>query len=93
VRVTPGGDLMINVQRVGAGAAVHLIRYDFDSEQDRTPPLPELTIELRLTERFSRISVHSPGGETTGTLESDGLWHRIRLRDVPLYSIALLEPA
>ena len=62
MRVTPGGDLMINVQRVGAGAAVHLIRYDFDPEQDRTPPLPELTIELRLPERFGRLSVHSPGG-------------------------------
>ena len=41
VRVTPGGDPMINVQRVGAGAAVHLIRYDFDPEHDCTPPLPE----------------------------------------------------
>jgi hypothetical protein len=29
----------------------------------------------------------------SGTLESDGLMHRIRLRDVPIYSVALLEPA
>jgi hypothetical protein len=93
VQVTPSGDLMINVQRVGAGAAVQLIRYDFDPEQDCTPPLPELTIELRLPERFGRLSVHSPGSEMTGDLESDGHVHKMRLRDVPLYGVALLEPA
>ena len=92
VFVTPGSDLMINVQRAGAGAAVHLIRYDFDVEQDRTPLLPELTIELRLPERFGSLSTHSPGGEMSGSLESDGHVHRLRLRDVPLYGVALLKP-
>jgi hypothetical protein len=89
----PGGDLMINVQRVAGGAAVHLIRYDFNARQDCTPPLPELTVDLRLPQRFDRMSVHSPGGAMTGALESDGLVHRIRLRDVSLYGVALLEPA
>jgi len=93
VRLTPGGELMINVQRVGAGAAVHIIRYDFGAEQDRTPPLPELTIELRLPEGFDRMSVHSPSCSMTGTLERDELVHRLRLRDVPLYSITLLQRA
>jgi hypothetical protein len=93
IRVTPSGDLMINVQRVEGGAAVHLIRYDFDLHQDRTPPLPELAIDLRLPEQFNRLSVHSPRGEMTGVLESDGPWHKLQLRDVPLYGIALLEPA
>jgi hypothetical protein len=91
--VTAGGDFMINVQRVAGGAAVHLIRYDFDPEQDRTPLLPDLTIELRLPERFGSVSTHSPGGQMTGELESDGHMHRIRLRDVALYGVALLEPA
>jgi hypothetical protein len=93
VRVTPGDDLMINVQRVGGGAAVHLIRYDFDPEHDCTPTLPELTVELRLPERFGRLSVHSPGDAMAGSLECDGHMHRIRMRDVPLYGVALLEPA
>jgi hypothetical protein len=93
VRVTPSGDLMINVQRTGAGAAVHLIRYDFDPEKGYTPPLPDLTVELRLPERFARLSVHSPDGQLTGGLESDAQIHRIRLREVPLYGVALLEPA
>jgi hypothetical protein len=83
---------MVNVQRVAAGAAIHVIRYDFDAAQDRTPPLPELTIELRLPVGFSRMSVHSPSSGMTGTLERDELVHRIRLRNVPLYSVVLLEP-
>jgi hypothetical protein len=91
VRQTPSVDLMINVQRVGAGAAVHVIRYDFDAERDGTPPLPELTIELRLPERFNRVAVRSPCSSLTATLEHDGLVHRIHLREVPLYSVALLE--
>ena len=93
VRVTPGGDLMINLQRVEGGAAVHVIRYDFDADQDRTPPLPELTIELRLPEQFNRLSVHSPSGEMTGALECDGLVHRLRLRDVPISPFALVIDA
>jgi len=92
IRVTPASDVMINVHRVESGAAIHVIRYDFDAVQDRTPALPELTIELRLTELFDRLSVHSPSSGVTGTLERDELVHRIQLRDVPLYSIALLEP-
>ena len=91
VRVMPGGDVMINVQRVEGGAAVHLIRYDFDAQQDCTPPLPEVTVELRLPEQFGRMSLHSPGGQMTGALECEGFVHRIRLHDVPMYSVALLE--
>jgi hypothetical protein len=93
VRVTPNRDLMVNVQRVKGGAAVHVIRYDFDAEQDRTPPLPELTIELRLQEQFNRLSVHAPTGQMTGMFETNGLQHTLQLRDVPLYSVALVEPA
>ena len=63
-----------------------------DVQKERTPPLPELTVKLRLPERFDRLSVHSPDGAMTGLLERDGLIHRIRLRDVPLYGVALLEP-
>ena len=93
VRVTPNCDLMINVLRVEGGAAVYLIRYGFDVEQDRAQPLPELTIELRLPEQFDKLSVHSPSNGMTGALEREGFGHRLRFRDVPLYSVALLEPA
>jgi hypothetical protein len=90
VRVAPGCDLAIDVQRVDAGAAVHLIRYDYDEGRDETPVLPALTVEVRLPARFETLTCVSPGGETTGELEVDGEWHRIRLRNVPLYGIAVL---
>ena len=50
LRVRGRPDLAVNVQRVEQGAAIHLIRYDYDAGQDRVPPLPELTMELRLPE-------------------------------------------
>jgi hypothetical protein len=90
VRVTPPCDVMVNIQRVAESAAVHLIRYDFDVELDRTPPLAELTVEIDLPERFRALSLHSPSGAMTGTLEREGSRHRLLLRNVPLYGIAHL---
>jgi hypothetical protein len=90
VRVTPACDVAINVQRVDDGAAVHLIRYDFDEERDETPVLAELTVEVRLPSRFETLTCVSPGAEMTGELEIDGEWHRILMKNVPLYGIAVL---
>jgi hypothetical protein len=82
---------MVHIQRAPGGAALHLIRYDFDAALDRTPPLPELTVEVELPRPFGALSLHSPDGTLTGTLEVEGGRHRIALRDVPLYGIALLS--
>lgn len=90
VRITPAIDVAINVQRVDGGAAVHLIRYAYDETRDQTPVLPELTVEIRLPSTFETLTCASPGGEMTGELEVEGDRHRIRLRDVPLYGIAVL---
>jgi hypothetical protein len=90
VRVTPPCDVMVNLQRVAGEVAVHLIRYDFDTEQDQTPPLAKLTIEIELPQRFGKISLHAPGGTMMGTLEVERSRHRLALRDVPLYGIAHL---
>jgi hypothetical protein len=92
VRVAPDADVAINVQRVADGAAIHLIHYAFDPDHDRVPVLPELTLDIRLRERFTRCSLHSPGGVGSVEMTSDGDRHLLRLRDVPLYSITLLEP-
>lgn len=92
VNVHSDSDLMLNLQRVENGAAVHIIRYERDAD-DHSPALPELTIELRLPQRFSTLSLHSPNGTMSGDLTLDGGWHRLTLRDVPQYSIALLETA
>jgi hypothetical protein len=76
---------------VAGGAAVHLLRYDYDKNLDRLPDLPELEIELRLSGRFSDVEVYSPRGEKGASLQAPGPLLRLSLRDVPLYSILLLH--
>jgi hypothetical protein len=93
VRLLPASDLMINLQRTGDGAAIHIIRYDFDGGSDAAPLLPELTLDVRIDKRFDTISLHSPDGVMDGVLERNGEWAQLRLRDVPLYAIVALTPA
>ena len=92
VRLSGPANLALNLQRVGRGVAVHLIRYDFDQDRDRTPVLPDLTIELRLPGEFVAPSVHSPDAGMEASLTMDGSVHRLVLRNVPLYSVVVLEP-
>ena len=84
-------DIAINIQRVADGAAVHLVRYGYDGETDRTPVLPELALDLRLPPGFETATAHSPGGEMTVDLRRDGDTYRLTLRDVPLYGVVLLQ--
>lgn len=86
-------DLALTLQRTGCGVALHIIRYDHDDEADRVPALPELTLDVRLTDTFAAVSaVGAPGDPGVSVEPADGGWHRIRVRDVPLYTIVLLEP-
>jgi hypothetical protein len=85
-------DFAICVHDVKDGAAVHLIRYDYDEAADAVPALAELELELRLPARFSRATAHSPTGDLRASLTRDGDTHRLRLTDVPLYGVVLLEP-
>jgi hypothetical protein len=89
VRIESESDLMLNLQRVADGVALHVIRYGRD-ECDCTPTLRELTIELRLPGEFGHLSLHSPGDSLHGELAIAGEWHKLTLREVPLYGIALL---
>jgi hypothetical protein len=89
VRVDHNSDLMLNLQRVADGVAVHIIRYDRD-QQDRVPVLPELELAVRLPGTFGKVSFHSPDGSLSGELQTNGAWHLLRLRNVPICSVALL---
>jgi hypothetical protein len=84
-------ELAINLQGVEAGVAIHIIRYDFDAERDQTPVLPELSFEVRLPEQFGQVSVFSPCPGVEATLSVDGNHHRVSMKNVPLYSVVLLE--
>jgi hypothetical protein len=89
-KVQGNPDVALNLQRVADGVAIHLIRYDFDEDQDRVPTLANLTIELRLSARFETCSIHAPAGAPAASLSVTGHVHRIDLRDVPLYTVVHL---
>jgi hypothetical protein len=79
------------VQQVEQGAAVHIIRYDYDAEQDRVPPLSQLSFDLRLAEACTDLEVYSPEGTPQASMQISGNIHHIDLRDAGLYSVVLLK--
>src|SRR5688572_28469270 len=84
-------DIAVNLQRVEGGIAIHILRYDYHSLQDKVPALDELNLDLRLPGDFSDLEVFGPGERPQTELEgSSGLYH-LSLRNVPLYSILLLK--
>jgi hypothetical protein len=89
VTVEGDADFAICIHRVEAGAAIHLIRYDYDEAADRVPPLERLELTVRLPETFTRAEAFSPAGDLRVTM---GPGHRLVLEDVPLYGVALLSP-
>jgi hypothetical protein len=85
VKVKSDADFALCLHRVEDGAALHLIRYDYDEEADRVPPLERLELEVRLPFTPTTATAFSPGGELKATLAD-----RLVLEDVPLYGIVLL---
>ena len=88
-------DLAINIARVPRGAAIHLIRYDYDEARDEVPVLPELRLRVRLPGAWQTATAFSPAGQLAAELRADrdeaDSW-RLVLREMPLYSVVLLEP-
>jgi hypothetical protein len=89
VTVDSDADFALCIHRVPEGAAVHLIRYDYDEQADAVPPLERLELTVRLPETFTRAQAFSPAGDLRVTM-GDG--HRLVLEDVPLYGVVLLSP-
>jgi hypothetical protein len=92
LRLSRQANLAVNLQRVQSGIAIHLIRYDYDFEQDRLPALEELSLELSLPGKFGSVEVFAPDELPKAELEtiSDGLYH-LKLENIPLYSIVYLK--
>jgi hypothetical protein len=87
-------DLAVNLQRVERGVALHLIRYDYDEERDEVPVLPELALQFRLPRWYRHAFAFTPSGEMDvrlGVSSHHRGMHRLELRDVPLYSVVLLQ--
>jgi hypothetical protein len=92
VRLSASANLAIHLQRVEAGVALHIIRYDYDFENDQVPDLEEVELEIDLPGRFGSVDVFAPRGSPTAGLETilPGL-HHLKLQNVPLYSIIVLK--
>ncbi|MGH2527010.1 MAG: hypothetical protein ACRDG2_09710, partial [Actinomycetota bacterium] len=73
---------------VSDGAALHLIRYDYDENADRVPRLDRLVLDIRLQFETAAVHAFSPGGDLIAGAEAgpDGTV-RLILRNVPLYGI------
>jgi hypothetical protein len=84
-------DIAVNVQRVNSGVALHILRYDYDSQRDQVPALDELILDLRLAGKYNSLEVFCPGEAPQAELEASGESPRIRLKNIPLYSIILLK--
>jgi hypothetical protein len=84
-------NLALHIQATTAGAAVHLIRYDYDAALDAVPPLPELSFKVRLPQPYRNMTIYSPGYKPEGTLVVSGNDRHIQLRHVPFYCIVLLN--
>ncbi len=84
-------NLAINIQQVSAGAAVHLIRYDYDADQDGVPVLPEVKLAIRLPKRLERAEVYSPNGNPEVLLSYENDLHNITVKNMSLYTVILLS--
>src|SRR5262249_6503412 len=96
VRLDGAPDLAIHIQRVKQGAAIHIIRYDYDEASDEVPVLPELELNVRLSKPFRMAKAFSPTWSAEAEAEVSYIrevreMHRLRLKNVPLYSVVLLQ--
>jgi hypothetical protein len=92
VRASTEVDAALHLQRVDGGIALHLIRYDFDRSLDSVRPLGSLELEVDLGGEFDEVVSFGAPAPPAAALERSGSVHTLRLREVPLYSIALLRP-
>jgi hypothetical protein len=91
VHLSAPADIAVNFQRVDAGVAIHILLYDYRSEQDKVPMLDELNLKLRVPGKFDRLEVFSPSDAPHVQLEVSGDLHHLALKSIPLYTIILLK--
>jgi hypothetical protein len=91
VRLSAPADIAINIQHVEAGAAIHIVRYAYDSQLDKVPVLDDLSLKLRLPGNFDRLEVFGPCDLPQAELDVSGDVYHLALKNIPLYSIVLLK--
>jgi len=83
-------DAAVALHRVDGGCALHLIRYDYDEDADRVPPLDGLVLDVRLPFESGDVRAFSPdeGFVAAGEPAPGGV--RLTLGQVPVYGIVWL---
>jgi hypothetical protein len=91
LKLSAPANVAINFQHVNDGVAIHILRYDYDTKQDKVPAVYELNLELRLPGNFSSLEVFSPSEPPKVDLKVSDDVHHLALKNLPLYSIVLLK--
>jgi hypothetical protein len=93
LRVVEGRtDAALALHDLGDRIAVHVIRYDYDADADRVPPLERLVLELRLPRTLASVAALDPAGRLATEVSADGPMHRLALSGLGVYGIAVLSP-
>jgi hypothetical protein len=86
-------DAALTLQAVGGGAALHLVRYDYDAAADRVPPLDRLVLEVRVPFEVAEAAAFSPDGRLRAATDPAGGGRtRVVLADPGVYGIVHLAP-
>jgi hypothetical protein len=92
-QVTVSAPLGVNVHRLEDGAAVHLVNYDHDQEDDGIRRTGEVTLSVRLEDAGTiRRAVYHPADGDVRELElrSKGDVHTLTVPDVGVYAVVEL---
>ena len=91
LRVTGGGptDAAATLHAIERGGALHVIRYDENG--DAVAPIETLELEVRTPFPVTSCGIVDPLDEAKLDWETDGSLVRLRIRDVPLYAIVVLD--
>ncbi len=91
VLVDPAFDVGLHVQRLPNGAAIHLVNYAYDHEQDKVVPAEGVRLTVRLPRHYGTATCYVPGQEPRSLeMAGDGTTHTFFLEQLPLYTIIRL---
>jgi hypothetical protein len=93
VTINQPADLGLHIQRLSDGsAAVHFVNYAYDHANDAAITANGVELEIRLPHIYASATVYVPGAEPrTVEVQTDGAVLRVRLDQVPVYTIVLLH--
>jgi hypothetical protein len=86
------GNVGVNIARLSDGsAAVHIVNYDYDTEQDRVRALTDVELAVALDTVYSQVDVVTPTGRSTEAARVAAQRHTVRLAELGLYTIVVFR--